>query len=47
MDFCRFDEGSVRVGDAVDAAVFVVTEGVASAVLHVADEDVVPIAKVE
>jgi len=47
VDFGGFDEEAVGVGDAVDAAVFVVAEGIAGAVLHVADEDVVPVDEVE
>ena len=47
MDFRRSDEWSVRVGDAVDAAVDVVAEWIAGAVLHVADEYVVPVDDVE
>ena len=37
VNFGGLDERAVGVGDTVDAAVFVVTEGVAGAVLHVAD----------
>ena len=37
VNFGGLNERAIRVGDAVDAAVFVVTEGVAGAVLHVAD----------
>ena len=47
MDFGGLDEGATWVGDTVDAAVFVVAEGIAGAVLHVADENVVPVAEVE
>ena len=47
VDFCGFDEGAGGVGDAVDASVLVVAEGIAGAVLHVSDEDVVPVAEVE
>jgi len=47
VDFSGSDEGAVGVGDAVDAAVEVVAEGIARAVLHVADEDVVPVDEVE
>jgi len=47
VDLCWFDEGACRVGDTVDAAVLVVAEGIARAVLHVADEDVVPVDEVE
>lgn len=47
VDFCGFDEGAGGAGDTVDAAVLVIAEGIAGAVLHVADEDVVPVAEVE
>ena len=47
MDFGGFDEGAARVGDAVDAAVLVVAERIACGMLHVADEDIVPVAEVE
>lgn len=47
VDFGGFDEWATWVSDAVDATVFVIAEGVAGAVLHVADEDVVPVAEVE
>lgn len=47
VDLGGLDEGAFRVGDAVNAAVEVVAEGIACAVLHVPDEDVVPIDEVE
>ena len=47
VDFGGFDEGAAWVGNAVDTTVFVIAERVAGAVLHVADENVVPVAEVE
>jgi len=47
VDFGGLNEGAAWIGDAVDAAVFVVAERIAGGVLHVADEDVVPVAEVE
>jgi hypothetical protein len=47
VDFCWFEERAGRVGDAVDAAVDVVAERVAGVVLHVTDEDIVPVDQVE
>jgi hypothetical protein len=38
---------AARGGDAIDAAVFVVAVRVAHVVLHVADDDVVPVGEVE
>jgi hypothetical protein len=42
-----FDLGAFGICNAVDAPVFMVAERIACAVLHVADEDVVPVDKVE
>jgi hypothetical protein len=47
FDLSWLEERAGRVGDAVDAAVDVVAEGVAGIVLHVTDEDIVPVDDVE
>ena len=43
----RVDQRSRRIGDAVDAAILIVAERVAGRVLHVADQRVVPVDKIE
>ena len=47
MNAGRFYKRAVRVGDTVNAAVAMITEGITGAVLHVADEDVVPIRDIQ
>ena len=43
VNLSRLYEGTIGVGDAINAAVLVITERIAGAVLHVADENVVPV----
>ena len=47
VDRHRLDKRAAGVGDAVDAAMHVVAQGIAGIVLHVANEDVVPVDHVQ
>src|ERR1051325_10835990 len=46
VDFRSFAEGPAIVGDAVDSAIDAVAIGIAQVVLHVADDGIVPVGKV-
>ncbi len=47
VDFDRFLQGAVLDRQTEDPAVFVVTVGVPNVVLHVADDDVLPVGNIQ